>query len=1293
MNRGETWAGRAIVALVVVANAFVLAPELDIARVNLNDSVFHFTLIDRLVQRIAHFQPALEFWMPEWSFGYPVLRDYQPLAHWLAASAHFATFRQFPLDAVFAFVRWLLLAIFPLSAYVACRAIPMRPMTAAAVALAAPLIASPNLYGLEYGSYIWRGNGLYTQLVAMHFFVLAIGAGCRAIRQGRGVTVAGLLLGLTFLAHFVYGYMAAATLILVAALPDAGVPWRRRFLRLGWVAALSIGLTAFQLLPMIVDGPFINRSRWEPAWKWDSFGAAQVFGLTATGNLLDAHRLPVLSLLALAGALTAWRRLRRDPEERFAACFALAGALLWLFLFCGRAAWGPLFKVLGLSDAAQLHRFIGGAQWFLLLLAGLGMARLWTLPFERRWRWPALAAVAMTALLLWPAVAERLHFLHEGYGWGRVNLAAYESNRDALQQTIDTVRSTGGRTYPGLAAQWGAQFRIGYVPFYAFLSEAHVPAVAFLYHAMALPADVMVRFDENRPEHYRLFDVRSVVAEAARPLPDFLRQTASIGPFKVLQAPPSGTFALVQVPHSFYVDRRTFYDVNDAWLQSRWPASDAHLVLDYESAIPALSRPRLPDLSALTQAPPAAACGSVLQQSGREESYRAEVDVTGDCVALFKMTYHPTWRATVDGAPRDTVMLSPGFVGVPLPRGRHTVEIRYEPSVARPLLLFLAVPLLIGAFIGERKGLLLRFEERSEAVRLPSHASLAYALLVAALVLPVAAPFLSAAQPNGHDALQYLPRVTEFHENIRHGILLPRWAPDLGSGQGQPLFLLNPPLFYYLTEAFYLAGLSFVGAMNAATVLLIVASAAAMFLLGRWYFGPAGGAIAAVAYVYAPYFLVDLYVRTAFAEFSAFPFYPLAIYGFARHASSGERKYLALGALAYGAIWFAHSPAALLFAPLLGAFLLFVAWEQRSIRVLVTQIVAATFGMLLAAAVWLPSVVEAVHTHAERLTVGALRYVNHYVFPAQFFARTWGYGVSVPGDQDGMPFTLGWTQLLIAVIAAIAVAGSDSARWKGWVAFFGAATFVLCFLMTGRAHALWDAIPQLHYVAFPWRLLATACFCLALLVAAIALAIPRLPAHWQRAAFAAVIAAIVLPALPHARPASYLSLDPKLWTPRQIAARNVVAGTFDTFEPRWVTERPLYDGGAIRVLGGSGEAAVVTRTPVSISGTVRAATGCELELPVAYFPGWRVLVDGVEHAAEVPSANGRMRVTVGPGTHRIEARFGRTPVRWAADITSIVAALAMLAAAVAAHRNARRKPAALVVAEEQPVAAPRRRKR
>ena len=44
------------------------------------------------------------------------------------------------------------------------------------------------------------------------------------------------------------------------------------------------------------------------------------------------------------------------------------------------------------------------------------------------------------------------------------------------------------------------------------------------------------------------------------------------------------------------------------------------------------------------------------------------------------MTWHPDWKASLDGQPRETAMLSPGFVGIPVPAGRHTVVFRYAPG-------------------------------------------------------------------------------------------------------------------------------------------------------------------------------------------------------------------------------------------------------------------------------------------------------------------------------------------------------------------------------------------------------------------------------------------------------------------------------------------------------------------------------------------------------------------------------------------------------------------------------------
>src|SRR5205085_9730868 len=185
--------------------------------------------------------------------------------------------------------------------FAAARLMGFAPLTAAASAILAPLVSTNFLYGVEYGSYTWAGSGLFPQAVATHFCLIAIGLAVGAIRRGRRLVLTGALLGLTFLAHLIYGYMGALSVCLLAVIP-AEMPRWVRIRRTVSVGAVALLLAAFQLAPLLLDGSNINHSRWEAVWKWDSFGAGHVLKLLFTGELLDHGRLPVLTLLALAGA-------------------------------------------------------------------------------------------------------------------------------------------------------------------------------------------------------------------------------------------------------------------------------------------------------------------------------------------------------------------------------------------------------------------------------------------------------------------------------------------------------------------------------------------------------------------------------------------------------------------------------------------------------------------------------------------------------------------------------------------------------------------------------------------------------------------------------------------------------------------------------------------------------------------------------------------------------------------------------------------------------------------------------
>jgi uncharacterized membrane protein len=196
--------GLLLLGLALIFNAIVLAPEARIERVPVNDLPFQISASQRLGESIAHHEPFLDPWVSQWSLGFPLWRIYQPLPHLVAATV-IAVCRPFAAPASsFAAFYYLLLVLVPASLYLGARLMGLNPLAAG---LASILILTPNevgdfgRYGLSYGSYVFRGSGLFTELFAFEVMLPALGLMARAIASGKRETSAALGLALTALSH------------------------------------------------------------------------------------------------------------------------------------------------------------------------------------------------------------------------------------------------------------------------------------------------------------------------------------------------------------------------------------------------------------------------------------------------------------------------------------------------------------------------------------------------------------------------------------------------------------------------------------------------------------------------------------------------------------------------------------------------------------------------------------------------------------------------------------------------------------------------------------------------------------------------------------------------------------------------------------------------------------------------------------------------------------------------------------------------------------------------------------
>ena len=368
------------------------------------------------------------------------------------------------------------------------------------------------------------------------------------------------------------------------------------------------------------------------------------------------------------------------------------------------------------------------------------------------------------------------------------------------------------------------------------------------------------------------------------------------------------------------------------------------------------------------------------------------------------------------------------------------------------------------------------------------------AALPALAALLICAPLFIHEFFSSHELLAPVMRLHEFDQVLRneHRLTAP-WMPDCAYGHGYPFYIFYAPLSTYVSECFHLAGLDLLQAVRASFGASLILSALSMVILLRTL-NRIGGTrnafwpvvLAASVYVLTPYRLVDVFLRGALAECWSFVFFPLAFAGFhlATEKEEGRTWFSSvcspgtlLAALALAGVTLSHNIMGMYFT---GLFSLYVFFMSPGIRGWVAGAVQVTFGVLLSAFFWLPAMknMPLVGTDAATLWATADDVASHAVYFPQFLSLKWGYGVSVPGPGDDMPFMLGIPVVLSILILLPTICRSSACRSNPETALESRLSLTILLLFALCVFGMspymrWDWMPSLLcYIQFPWRLLA-----------------------------------------------------------------------------------------------------------------------------------------------------------------------------------------------------------------------------
>lgn len=551
------------------------------------------------------------------------------------------------------------LVLLPASLFAGLRALPLDGWRASVATGVCALSLSSSPYGLGIEG-AFGTAALLDETWAVAILPLAAGLGVRAIVDGRRLMAA---LSTTILCGLLHPMVAASlvTVWIVAAGADRS---RARVVRAVVLAALAlVGTMVVWITPFATGAAHGAAS--DASWLSDAALGDSGFALLPfirfLATILDHERTPLLSLLALVGVLvTAWHAVRTGRPSAGAG-YVVVGALVSIALLVGPY----LFR-----GALPLGRFAPLLQLSACVLAGIGVVDLVAL-VARATSSPVLTLVARAALafslaaLVVIATTTQLRRAHELMRTIETD-PTLAADLDVLRRVAREaapparVAAAGGlRTvsrhalavegWPGLWSSIGPSVAASAMA--PFLSRTDVIDTVQITNTglLLLPRDApqslrpRSRAPPTRAGRFHVYDTRGT-SDRGYFLPVLLESEPAPA--------PAG-------------EPTSFRDRSLRWWRTEGYRTGRHFVWRH------------------TPAPAGKGRVNVLEESVAPSRFTAALDVAtdGPRAVLLSVSWHPWWRAFVDGARVPALRVSPEMLAAEVAPGQHTLTFQFVRPV------------------------------------------------------------------------------------------------------------------------------------------------------------------------------------------------------------------------------------------------------------------------------------------------------------------------------------------------------------------------------------------------------------------------------------------------------------------------------------------------------------------------------------------------------------------------------------------------------------------------------------
>lgn len=552
-----------------------------------------------------------------------------------------------------------------------------------------------------------------------------------------------------------------------------------------------------------------------------------------------------------------------------------------------------------------------------------------------------------------------------------------------------------------------------------------------------------------------------------------------------------------------------------------------------------------------------------------------------------------------------------------------------------------------------------------------------------------------------HDYV-HAARVAEMLRSLQEGQFPVRWTKNFGYGFGMPLFEFYAPLPYYVGAGLSWLGLNILLVLKILFITSTVVTVVGSYTLGAKLYGSTGGILTSAAIALAPYRAVNLFVRGALSEAWGIMALPWILYGLVTliddfFAKKTNSKGWWITTLALVVLMLSHNLTTLMFVPIsfvtalaYGLFRYLPLRQQGRTPSAVFHLLGQLIGVYLLAVgmsafYQFPALAEKGFTQIESILSGYFYYANHFLYIRQFFQSNWGYGGSEWGPNDGLSFYLGLGQIG-GFIAAWVLLGFQfvkvfqkkhalkfsTVHWRKLSQLFVLSLILggVLFLSLLRSKYLWDTIPVLTYIQFPWRWMSVGIIYLGLIVG---FGVTLIHSKIMRLIYTGALLGLILLNGQYFHPESFLIQADDLYYTDEERIQTQMSGILPDFIPQQMDVDQLIQLSQQPVAGGQSVWCNLPECEAKLSLLLDRghekliktdfSVPTAVEFKVADFPGWQLELDGQKvPLCELPTELncqqitplGNIAVLVPEREHTVALQFQETSVRGLSDSLTAV---------------------------------------